>query len=915
VIIEVVVKIQWILPLHTEQAGLAEVGGKGANLARLACAGFPVPDGFLITTRAYRDFIKDNDLQAQIQAALSQVTGFEAEMLETASQSIRAAFTSGRISPPLAAELAGAYRALGCPAVAVRSSATAEDLPEMSFAGQQDTYLNIWGEADLLNAVVSCWSSLWTARAIGYRKRNGVPHENAALAVVVQRMVESQVSGVLFTANPLSGQRFETVIDAAFGLGEAIVSGQVEPDQYIVDMRLGRITSKTLGAKALSLHGDAGGGIRKHDETRQEQQALPDPFVLKLAQMGKQAAETFGSPQDIEWAWADEKLYLLQSRPITSLYPTPEGIPAQPLRVFFSFGAVQGMLDPITPLGRDTMLWLFTTAAALFGIHYARFQDCPWKMGGERLWVDVTTVMRNSIGRRLMHGAFSYIEPTIQQALDGIWNEPDLLPQRKGIRLRSVLQILRFYLPLMGSFILNMASPARRRSYIVQRGEKLLALTQARIDRLAGTPHQKLDQLRAIRTEYEAVIAPTFRLFVSAIATGMASYNFVRLLSRHASPDQQHPAAGHDFNNQLLELTRGLPHNPTTQMDLDLWYIASTIQCDPDLKAEFSHRDSEELTNQYLFGKMSAAGRTLLDNFLAQYGGRGLAEIDLGRARWREDPTHVFEMLSSYLQIDRPEFAPNVVFAKGEAAAHAALEQMCEALRQARRGWLSARLVRFFASRMRALMGVRESPKFFAVRLMAAIRWALLSIGEELVRDGELEKAEDLLYLSWEEIDSFAAGTLPDHRALISERRMAYEREKLRRQVPRLLLSDGRAFYQGLTSSTASADSIHGSPVSPGSVEGQVRIVFNPLQANLKPGEILVCPGTDPSWTPLFLSAGGLIMEVGGLMTHGAVVAREYGIPAIVGVDQATARLKTGQRIRMDGSSGMIEVLENSKTD
>jgi pyruvate,water dikinase len=295
---------------------------------------------------------------------------------------------------------------------------------------------------------------------------------------------------------------------------------------------------------------------------------------------------------------------------------------------------------------------------------------------------------------------------------------------------------------------------------------------------------------------------------------------------------------------------------------------------------------------------------------MTRYGGRGLAEIDLGRPRWSEDPTHVIEVLSGFLLIDQAEKSPDVVFARGEAAAQAALDRLCAALRKSHGGWFKARLARFFAGRMRELIGARESPKFFAVRLFGLVRAALLQVGADLVRSGDLQRNDDLFFLSFSEIKAFANGEPGDWSKVVAARREANRRESLRRQVPRLLLSDGRAYYEGIISDGDSETTLSGSPVSPGIAEGPVRVVLNPREANLLPGEIMVCPGTDPSWTPLFLTAGGLVMEVGGMMTHGAVVAREYGIPAIVGVDQATRRLKTGDRIRIDGSTGLIQRID-----
>lgn len=312
----------------------------------------------------------------------------------------------------------------------------------------------------------------------------------------------------------------------------------------------------------------------------------------------------------------------------------------------------------------------------------------------------------------------------------------------------------------------------------------------------------------------------------------------------------------------------------------------------------------------YQSGEMPAEARAPVAKFIARYGGRGLAEIDIGRQRWQEDPTHVFEMLSSYLQIEDGDQAPHKIFVRSAESAQRAVNRLAEGVRQLPGGWFKARQVRFLASRMRELLCIRESPKFFAVRMMALVRRELLQSGADLVEAGELDQADDLFFLSYAEIRRFAMKEAQDWKALIAGRREVYRREKLRRQVPRLLLSDGRAFYEGIRATGETGKLLTGSPVSPGCAEGRARVVFDPRTANLQPGEIIVCQGTDPSWTLLFLSAAGLVTEVGGMMTHGAVVAREYGIPAIVGVDQATLRVQTGQRIRMDGSTGQIELLE-----
>jgi pyruvate,water dikinase len=357
----------------------------------------------------------------------------------------------------------------------------------------------------------------------------------------------------------------------------------------------------------------------------------------------------------------------------------------------------------------------------------------------------------------------------------------------------------------------------------------------------------------------------------------------------------------------VLEVTRGLPHNETTAMDLHLWAGAQELR-QAGLAGLFAGATAASLARAHLAGELPAAAQAVLDGFLERYGARGLAEIDLGRPRWREDPTPVVQALQSYLHITDLAHAPDAVFELGGKHAAGVIAGLLARLRAQPGGRVKAAIAGFLANRARALMGMRESPKFLIVRMLGLLREALRESGRAYAAAGELAAADDVFFLTGGELAVLAQGEDNDWRALVSERRAAYAREKRRRQVPRLLLSDGRAYYAGMTAAAAGG-AIVGSPVSPGVVEGRVRVVFDPHGASLLPGEILVCPGTDPSWTPLFLAAGGLVTEVGGLMTHGSVVAREYGIPAVVGVDRATERLFTGQRVRVDGTRGWIEPL------
>jgi len=468
------------------------------------------------------------------------------------------------------------------------------------------------------------------------------------------------------------------------------------------------------------------------------------------------------------------------------------------------------------------------------------------------------------------------------------------------IKFTTVLRLIRFAVPIMLRFMHNMARPETARARFDADIETYLASAQLkpasnRFERLANV-------VAFLRERIANVFAFLLPRFIPIFGPGIASLGLLTKLS--------------DDTNLALEVTRGLPNNVTTEMDLVLWENAKRIQADAESKARFAASSAPELAQQYLNGTLPSAAQQVIAGFLEKYGVRGVGEIDFGQPRWRDEPTPVMHTLQSYLQIDSA-FAPDVVFAKGEQAAQDAVEKIVAKVRKEHGGWLKEKIVRGAARRVRLLMGARESPKFFAIRVMGIAKKALLEVGQEFAEAGTINRADDLTFLKLNELEELASGRdgqLPiptkDWKSLIAERRATYERELRRRQVPRVLVSDGRAFYEGIGSETDTGDLITGSPVSPGVVEGIVHVVFDPRGTQLAPGEILVCPGTDPAWTPLFMAAGGLVTEVGGMMTHGSVVAREYGIPAVVGVHQATMRLKDGQKIRVDGTQGKIMVLE-----
>jgi rifampicin phosphotransferase len=889
------------IPLNTPHASLETVGGKGANLVKLANAGFSVPNGFIIPTSVYRDFIQHNALAIHLTDILQGADFTSPEALTAASGAIRARFRAGIVPPTLTSILELAWRWLGARAVAVRSSATAEDLPELSFAGQQDTFLNVTGDQAILESVTACWSSLWTARAIGYRARNDIPHTDVSLAVIVQNMVQSEASGVLFTANPLTGKRGEVVIDAALGLGEALVGGHVEPDHYIVDAQQEAITHKYLGSKAVVMSAKPGGGVEAQAGDRSNLQALPDAAIVELARTGKQIDTLYGVPQDIEWAWlADSGISILQSRPITSLFPIPEGLGPEPLKVFFSFGAVQGLLDPMTPLGQDTINFIFAGGVSLFGIDANHVTQGVLSMAGERLWADLTPIFQHPIGKKAVLWVFPGVEPGSIETLKHLAEDPHLKAGKGSFRLSALRRAIKFMARMMKRILPAIHNPEGK-------ADQIRRSYQAEVARLQRASRGPIGELLPLKRYIELYSREMFNAFVYAVPEivpgilgGMIPLVVLNKLSNHLTGS----------GITALEITRGMPNNVTTEMDLILWETARMIRSDTTALNHMQKTPVADLAAEYLAEQLPEAAQQAVTVFMDQYGVRGLGEIDFGRPRWRENPVQIMQMLLSYLQIEDETMAPDVVFKRGEKAAMQAAARLEAAARDTFGGAVKARVIREAARRVRALAGLRESPKFYIIQVMGVIRQGLLDCGQALVDEGLLNQHDDLFYLYFNELEAFEGDRSPDWKALIAERRANYNRELRRKQIPRMMLSDGRTFYEGMTSSGAEEGVLKGSPVSPGIAEGTARVVFDPHHANLTPGEILVCPGTDPAWTPLFLAAGGLVTEVGGLMTHGAIVAREYGIPAVVGVDRATELLNTGDRIRVDGSTGLIERID-----
>ncbi|WP_329425347.1 PEP-utilizing enzyme [Streptosporangium sp. NBC_01495] len=940
------------------------VGGKAANLGVLTSAGLPVPPGLCVTTEAYRRVTERAGLQ-DVLAALATTAAGDVPALNALAAKARELV----LAAPVPDDIAGVVRNSSTGPVAVRSSATAEDLPHASFAGQQDTYLNVIGADAVLDAVRRCWASLWTDRAVAYRAANGIDHGAVRLAVVIQEMVQSEVAGVMFTANPVTGRRREAVIDASLGLGEAVVSGAVNPDHFVVDTATGEITERRLGDKRLAVRSLAGGGVEYVEAPASftgaaEKACVTDALLRALAELGDRVERHYGTPQDTEWAIdSDGVLWLTQSRPITTLYPIPRHAEpsAEPLpgaggtragetgaldarsggfepdgtRIYFCFSLAQGLYRPITPMGMSAFRLLSSSAFEILGIPVADpVAGAPViAESGGRLFFDVTGFMRGRVGRVAFPKVLDVMEARSAKVLRGLLDDPRFgvtqpslrPPLRRAVRLAS-----RFRVPQRAvRALLNPAAAHRDVELLNARLGRGLAAPEG------STPSRRLDHVERVLSRQIFPLLPTI---APAAVAGFAMLG----LAAKVLGDRVRPG-------ELQTVLRGLPHNVTTEMDLALWRLATRIREDREATSLLLGTPAAELAERFRAGSLPGVAGKGLTDFLSVYGVRAVAEIDLGLPRWSEDPTHIIGVLANYLRLEDPALAPDALFAGG--AAEAAL--MIKTLSR-RAGGLRGRFVRFALGRTRALAGLREMPKYAMVTALAAMRAELLAVGVELAARGLLAAADDVFFLTFREARAALAapsgeisasataghapgsgpvpsptgspspaspvspvspmkdGTPSSGKAarpaladLVARRREEAARELRRRHVPRVLLSDGTE-PEAVGVRTPVDGALTGTPASAGTVTGVARVILDPVGAHLEPGEILVCPSTDPGWTPLFLTAGGLVMEMGGANSHGAVVAREYGIPAVVGVSGATEHIVTGQEITVDGASGVV---------
>ena len=830
-----------------DQAQVAAVGGKGAHLGELSrIEGIRVPAGFCVTTATYRRIMAEAPSIDERLDRLSDLNPDDRVAIRTLSAEIRRTLEGVAIPEDVAAAITRELARLGEKAAyAVRSSATAEDSPTTSFAGQHDSYLDVVGPTATLQRISLCWASLFAERAVTYRLRNGIDHRRVQMAVVVQRMVVPQAAGILFTADPLTSNRKLASVEATFGLGEALVSGRVKPDVFTV--RDGEIVARAVATK--------------------QQAALTDAQVVRLTQLGRRIEAHFGWPQDIEWCLVDDDFYIVQSRPITTLFPIPE-VGDRENHVYLSVGHQQMFTDAMKPLGIS--MWQLTAGR-------------PMYEAGGRLFVDVTKELASPASRAALLEVAGKSDPLIRDALQTILERDDFIPSLSdGIPAPP---------PAAGA-----PAPIEMDPAIVP---ELIARTQASIAALKRDIQtqsgvalfdfilEDLQELRRILFDRQS-----HQVFMGAMqATWWLN---------------EHLQAWLGEKNAADTLTKSVPHNVTSEMGLALLEVADVIRPYPEVVAFLQQVEGEDFLEQLVKVAGGTEARDAIRAFLDKYGMRCAGEIDITRPRWSERPSTLVPLILGNVKNFEPG-AGRQRFEQGQQEAWTKEQEVLERLRALPDGEQKAEQTKRMIDRVRNFIGYREYPKYGMISRYFVYKQALLEEAERLVQARVLSEEEDIFYLTFQELHDVARTKQVDDQ-LLRRRKDAFSSHQAL-TPPRVLTSDGEVVAGAYRRDDLPAGALAGLPVSAGTIEGPARVVLDMAEADLEAGDILVTAYTDPSWTPLFVTIKGLVTEVGGLMTHGAVIAREYGLPAVVGVEDATRLIRDGQRIRVHGTDGYVEIL------
>jgi pyruvate,water dikinase len=852
------------------------VGGKGANLGELSrITGIQVPEGFCITTEAYKKITGNNQELNNLLGELACLKVEDRENISKISAKIRTAIEKIPISNDISEEIASNLTKLGeKDAFAVRSSATAEDLLTASFAGQQDTYLNIIGTEAVLKHISKCWASLFTDRAVIYRLQNGFDHHTVHLSVVVQKMVFPLAAGILFTADPVTSNRKVLSIDASFGLGEAMVSGLVSADIYKVSN--GKVIDKKISTKKLAIYALRNGGTEKQEieADKQNRQALTDEQILKLERIGRKIEEHFGFPQDIEWCLVDHAYFIVQSRPISTLYPVPDAND-QENHVYVSVGHQQMMTDPIKPLGLS--FFLLTTRA-------------PMRKAGGRLFVDITNRLASPVSRKKVIDVLGQSDPLIKDALKKIVKRKDFIK----------------------------SSPDGKK--VPGHSDRNKRMTWSYLSRFENNPTIVPDLIKSSQTSIEDLKqnikeksgANLFDLILEDIQ------QLQKILFNPQSSDVIMVAmyASSWINRKMMKwlgekneadtLSLSVSYNITSEMGLELLDVADVIRPYPEVIEYLHHIKNDHFLNELDKFEGGKEAQDAIYAYLNKYGMRCTGEIDITKTRWSENPTLLVPLILNNIK----NFEYNASHRKFEQGRQEALkkeQELLDRLNQLPGDKRKAKETKRMIRLLRNLIGYREYPKYGMINRYFVYKQALLKEAEQLIQGNVIHEKEDIYYLTFEELREAVRTNTLDYQ-IVSKRKNEYKLYE-RLIPPRVITSDGEIITGEYKRENLPTGAIAGLSVSSGIIQGRARVILNMEDAEIEAGDILVTSFTDPSWTPLFVSLKGMVTEVGGLMTHGAVIAREYGLPAVVGVENATKLIKDGQRIRVNGTDGYVEIL------
>ncbi len=859
-----------------DKTKLSMVGGKGANLGELSrLTGILVPEGFCITTEAYKK-ITGNDLELNsLLHELSYLKIEDRKKVAEVSNKIRMIIERISISKDIAEEITVFLSRIGEKnSFAVRSSATAEDLPTASFAGQQDTYLNIMGKEAIMKHISKCWASLFTERAVTYRIQNGFDHRKVYLSVVVQKMIFPQVAGILFTADPVTSNRKVLSIDASFGLGEALVSGLVNADNYKV--REGKIIGKKISAKKLAIYGLKDGGTKEQavEPVWQNRQVLTDEQILQLENLGRKIEEHFGCPQDIEWCLADETFYIVQSRPITTLYPIPEANDKEN-HVYLSVGHQQMMTSPLKPLGISLMKLI---------------SSGNWFKAGGRLFFDVTQMLASLDGRKLLLNNMRQLEPLTEDAIMTIMERDFIkcLPNDK----KEQSSVNRDKITPPAEPQAQIENDPLIVTDLIRKSQTSIEELKQNIQGKSGT--NLIDFILEDIQELKRILFDP-----QSSAVFMAAINASLWIN-----DKMNEWLGE--KNAADILSQSVPNNITSEMGLALMDVADVIRPYPEVVDYLLSVKDDDFLEKLVKLDGGQEVRYAILSYLDKYGMRCSGEIDITKPRFNEKPTMLLPMILSNIK----NFEPNeshLKFEQGRQQAMKKEQELLDRLKQLPDGEAKVKETKRMIDLIRNFIGYREYPKYGMVSRYFVYKRALLKEADRLVQTNVIHEKDDIYYLTFEELREVLVTNKMDYK-IICKRKEEYKSFK-KLTPPRVITSEGEIIAGEYKLENLPAGAMAGLPVSSGVIEGRARVILSMEDANLEDGDILVTTFTDPSWTPLFVSLKGLVTEIGGLMTHGAVIAREYGLPTVVGVENATKMIKDGQRIRVNGTEGYVEIL------